>query len=126
MPHTTRVFLSISLALLGGCAIQPYGLFSNATYPRAYQRPPSASDIPNNATILSSATSGEACTSNVLGLVAWGDSSIRAAIEKALSSARSSAGDPTMLVDVKIDRRIVDYGGVYARYCTQASGVAIK
>ena len=109
-----------------GCALQPYALISTATHPGEYPRPATNADVPKDAVLLSTSAAGEACSHNVLGLVGWGDASVAAATRAAVASARSKAGDPTMLVDVKIDHRVMTILGVYGDFCTQVAGVAFK
>jgi hypothetical protein len=84
------------------------------------------SDVPASAVVLSRRAAGEACSHNVLGVYAWGDASIAAATNDALARASSSAGDATMIADVKIDHRVVAIVGVYGAFCTQVTGVAFK
>jgi hypothetical protein len=122
----TRLASLPLLTFLAGCALQPYAAVSMATHPGAYPRPPSNADVPPSAVVLSRSAAGEACSHNLLGVVAWGDASIAAATRNALASASSAAGTATMLADVKIDHRVMTVLGVWGDFCTQVAGVAFK
>ena len=75
---------------------------------------------------------GMACSSNVLGLVTIGDSSIRTAINNALleraqhGSVKNLNPVDGFLYDVKLDRRFETYLGLYSQLCTVASGTLAK
>jgi hypothetical protein len=83
-------------------------------------------DVPKEATLLSATAAGEACSHNLLGLLAWGNAGIEAATRDALARASSATGNATMLADVKIDYRFLSIAGLYGDFCTQVTGVALK
>jgi len=104
----TLVSLALGLSLAAsGCAMQsapvipPFAAFQN------YQAP---LDLDNQETQLGSKT-GQASTSNVLGLFAWGDGSTRAA---------ATAGGITTIRSA--DYEFFSVFGIYSRYTTIVYG----
>ena len=72
MKMTFGVILFL-LLLLPGCALQPYGLlYSRVVTGEDYPRPWTHRDLDLARMILVGPTRGEACSTNVLGLVARG------------------------------------------------------
>jgi hypothetical protein len=125
-PSIARFPLLVLAVSVSACALQPYGLISTATHPGGFSRPMQSVDVGGSATVLSRNAAGEACSHNLLGLYAWGNAGIAAGVKDALAKASTSAGDATMLADVKIDHRIFSILGVYSDFCTQVSGIALK
>ena len=111
------------LFLLPGCALQPYGLlYSHVVRGEAYPRPWTHGDLDLTRMTLVGPAHGEACSTNLLGLVATGDGGIDAAVRDALKRA----GGATILYDVRIDRRTTSYLGLYSTFCTEVSGTAAR
>ena len=113
-------------SMLAACALQPNGLlYSDLKSDSSYPRPWAYSDlnylkIPHK---LIGHSTGEVCSTNLLGLYASGDRSIDSAVQSALKNAGGSA---SILYDVKIDHKFTTYLGVYSIFCTQVSGIAAE
>ena len=60
---------------------------------------------------------GEACATNILSLVAWGNGGADQAYKNALA-----ASGATSLWDVRVDRRVMSILGVYGTTCTELTG----
>lgn len=120
-----RTTISLFLVLfLSACAMQPYGLlYTHVTRGVAYPRPWVHSELDLKKMTLVGPSYGEACSTNFLGLVATGNGGIDAALQDAL---RRAGGGATILYDVRIDRRMKSYLGLYSKFCTEVSGVAAK
>ena len=108
---------------LSGCALQPYGLlYTQVVRGESYPRPWVHGDLDLTRITLIGPARGEACSSNVLGLVATGDGGIDAALKDALKRA----GGATLLYDVRVDQRTRTYLGLYSKFCTEVSGIAAR
>ncbi len=119
----TFVVILFLLVLLPGCALQPYGLlYSHVVTGEAYPRPWTHRDLALARMTLVGPASGEACSTNLLGLVATGDGGIDAAVRDALTRA----GGATVLYDVRIDRRTTSYLGLYSTFCSEVNGIAAR
>ena len=101
--------LTILAAALSGC------LYTNIRSPWAYRAatPDEVQSATEDVTV-----HGEACDRMVLYLVAWGNSSYRAAVANALKDHPND-----ILYDVKTDVHLNAYVlGLYTRTCTEITG----
>lgn len=64
---------------------------------------------------------GEACSSNILGLIATGNGGFDAAYKAALASSGANS-----LWDVRADTRITNIIGIYGTTCTEVTGKVSK
>ena len=121
---TKRIIIFLPLILLlSACALQPYGIiYTQITQGDAYPRPWVHSELDLKKMTLIGSAHGESCSTNVLGLVATGDGGIDAALQ----DAKTRAGGATILYDVRIDRRMKIYFGLYSTFCTEVSGIAAR
>lgn len=119
----SAVLFLLFFVSLSGCAMQPYGLlYTQVVRGESYPRPWVHGDLDLTRITLIGPARGEACSSNVLGLVATGDGGIDAALQDALKRA----GGATLLYDVRIDLRTKTYLGLYSTFCTEVSGTAAR
>lgn len=100
--------------LFSGCGI----LYTNVRVPRAY-RSATPSDVKSSPS--DPVVSGEACTTSVLFLVAWGNAGYAAAADKALKDHPGA-----VLYDVRADMRAQSILGLYTRTCTIVTGKAAQ
>jgi len=122
-----KLFMAVVLgSTLAACALQPKGvLYSDIKSDSSYPRPWAYGDL-NYLKIpykLIGHSTGEVCSTNLLGLYASGDSSIDSAVQSALKNA---GGNASILYDVKIDHKFTTYLGLYSIFCTQVSGIAAE
>lgn len=105
--------LLLLLPLLGGC------LYTSVRAPYAYR---SATPADVAASASDPTVAGEACSTSLLYLVAWGDQGYAAAARAALAERPED-----ILYDVRSDTRLRSYlFGLYARGCTVVTGRAGK
>jgi hypothetical protein len=111
-PSTLRRALGVGLlatALSGCAALGPPGLLFTGV------KGPGRIDTGATTNLGAAVISGEACASSVLGLVAWGDWSVDAALRAAQAGGRT-------LKNVSVDHRVLSILlGVYANYCTRVT-----
>lgn len=103
--------------LLSICLAATACIYADVRAPLAY-RSPTPSDV---AAPLGPEATGEACSHQVLGMVAWGDGGYGAAVE----DARAKSG-ATLLVDVQSDRTLFNVLSVYSEICTRVRGKMVR
>lgn len=98
--------LNLLLVFLMGSCMLPFGLvYTNIKIPSIYPTQ-SESDLKFEKR-------GEACSQAVLGVAAWGDSSIETA-------AKIAGVKRISTVDLSVDMILM--GGIYTQWCTIVSG----
>lgn len=105
-----------------GCAtvLGPVGLiFTSVKVPQSWNSN-TAQDV-GNATVLGE-VEGEACASNILGLIALGE----AGYDDALKAALKQKAGATSMYDARTDSRIFSVLGIYSQFCTVVHGTAIQ
>jgi hypothetical protein len=100
--------LLLSLTLLSVTACAPIGvLYTSVKNPSQFD--------PGRTTNMGATTiSGEACATQILGLIAIGDWSVQAALDKAGASGKT-------LKNIAIDTRVANFLGVYTQFCTRVT-----
>lgn len=106
---TKLILLACSSILVGGCTI-------------FVPTPPqmSSTEIQNNVQVVGT-VEGESRVSYVLGFGPFGDNSLKAAIQDALSKRGGDA-----LINVSIDQASTSFFGVYSLVRTMVMGTAVK
>jgi hypothetical protein len=105
-----------------GCTavLGPVGLiFTSVKVPQSWNSN-TAMDV-GNATVMGE-VEGEACASNILGLIALGD----AGYDDALKAALKQKAGANSVYDARTDSRIFSILGIYSQYCTVVHGTAIQ
>lgn len=117
-----KLLLVAAVMSLTGCTavIGPVGLiFTSVKVPQSWNSN-TAADV-GSATVLGE-VEGEACASNILGLIALGE----AGYDDALKAALKQKAGATTVYDARTDSRIFSILGIYSQFCTVVHGTAIQ
>lgn len=109
-------------SMSSGCAVilGPVGaIFTSVKVPQSWNSN-TASDV-GSASVLGE-VEGEACASNILGLIALGE----AGYDDALKAALKQKAGASSLYDVRVDSRLFNVLGIYSQFCTVVHGTAVQ
>ena len=99
-----------------GAFLGPYGfIYTDATVSRSFY------SLQRNDNTPAAEAHGEACISNILGLVATGTGGFDSAYKAALASSGANS-----LWDVRVDTKITNILGIYGTTCTEVTGKVSK
>jgi len=104
MAKLKTIILALTMLSLSACA--PVGiLYTSVKNPAQFD--------PGRTTNMGATTiSGESCAMQILGLIAVGDWSVQAALDKAGASGKT-------LKNIAVDNRVANFLGVYTQFCTR-------
>jgi hypothetical protein len=113
------IMIALFTLAVTGCISQPYGFFE--PHPKLFsdyylpQEDPNIKDI----WIDNSQAEGEACSTNLFGLITFGDSTV----EKASQNLVERNKVATILYSWHFEKRFETYFGIYSIFCTKVSGI---